>query len=98
MSASLYLALDTVIAELKKCAEAGEWEQAALMATRISAQLGAESGTSRFPAARAEDRAALESCLANIAAIVERAAPLREDVGRLLKAFDPKTPDAASGQ
>jgi hypothetical protein len=83
---SPYSPLNAVTAELKRLAEAGDWGRAALVATQVSAQLEARD----FPAARPEDRAAIESCLANIAAVTERASPLQEDIGRLLQAFDPK--------
>jgi hypothetical protein len=95
MAVSPYQSLDRITAELKKLAEAGNWGEAAQIATQLSAQLnGAEEAG--FPTARPEDRDAILSSLANIAAVTERAAPLRDDIGRLLRAFDPQAPDAAA--
>jgi hypothetical protein len=88
-----YPLLQDMIAQLKQCSEAGDWEGAAQIATQISARVLAKN----FPVATQKDRAAIETCLAEIAAITERAVPLHEDIGRLLRAFRPAEESPAAG-
>jgi len=83
MADTPYQNLEIVAAEIKRQAEAGEWEIAAQIATRLSTQIEAAG----IPPATQQDRAAIEAALASIAAITERAEPLRDDIARLLKAF-----------
>ena len=72
-----------VAGEMRKHGEAGNWEQAA----EIAAQMNALLRNGQLPAAQVADRAAIEAALADIAALTERAGPLKDDVGRLLAAF-----------
>jgi hypothetical protein len=87
-----YQNLSLVTREIARLAEAGEWEQAALIATQANAQI--QSGY--LPPARESDRAAIEESLACLRAVSERAEPLRQDIAALLKAFGgAKTQSAA---
>ena len=83
MANSPYQNLAIITAEIRRQAEAGAWEGAA----RIAAQLGQHIGTAALPNATPADRIAIETALENIAAIADRAGPLQEDMGRLLRAF-----------
>lgn len=89
MANTPYQTLEVITRELKKRAEAGDWETAA----QIAVQLGAQLQPGRFPAATPSDRAAIEASLAHIAAITERAGPLQADIARLLQAFGPALPE-----
>ncbi|MDR3351569.1 MAG: hypothetical protein LBO00_00840 [Zoogloeaceae bacterium] len=84
-----YALLREMLVQLKGCSDAGNWEAAAQIATRIAAQVEAKD----FPAATTQDQALIEACLAEIAAITEKAAPLHADIGRLLRAFGPADGD-----
>lgn len=83
MATSPYQNLAIITAEIRRQAEIGEWDGAA----GIAAQLGRHIGTATLPAATPADRVAIETALENIAAIADRAGPLQEDIGRLLRAF-----------
>lgn len=84
-SSSPYHSLQIVAAEIRKHVENCEWEAAAHTAAQMSQQLAA----GKFPTARLDDRQAIEATLLDIAAITEKAGPLKEDIARLLKAFGP---------
>ncbi len=72
-----------VAGEMRKHGEAGNWEKAA----EIAAQMNALLHNGQLPAAQIADRAAIEAALVDIAALTERAGPLKDDIGRLLAAF-----------
>lgn len=85
MANTPYQNLEIIVAEIKRQAEAGEWD----IAAQIAAQLGAQLQKTGLPAATSIDRDAIEAALATIASITERAVPLQADMARLLKAFGP---------
>jgi hypothetical protein len=84
---SPYSQLARLGAELEKHAEEGHWET---MRTIIDA-LQSRLDTQPLPPATTADRASIADTLAHIAAITERALPLRDDIARLLKALTPKS-------
>ncbi|HJW24570.1 MAG TPA: hypothetical protein VJ576_06700 [Rhodocyclaceae bacterium] len=79
-----YSALESLTAELRLLADANDWDAVAARVSTIRLE--------GLPKARPEDRAAIESALANIAAITERAVPLRQDIAKMLSAFGMPTP------
>ena len=82
---SPYENLAAVTAEIRERAEAGDWASAARAARRL-ADL---TETGQIGPAQRADRAAIEAALADIAAISERAGPLKDDIGRMLESFGP---------
>ncbi|MDR2365966.1 MAG: hypothetical protein LBD68_08985 [Zoogloeaceae bacterium] len=78
-----YQNLALVMREIARLAEAGEWGKAAQTAVQLNAQI--QSGY--LPPAQEADRAAIEESVARLAAVAERAEPLRQDIAVLLKAF-----------
>lgn len=78
-----FQSLALVAGEMRKHGEAGNWDKAA----EIAAQMDDLLRNGQLPATQAADRAAVEAVLADIAALTERAGPLKEDMGRLLAAF-----------
>ncbi|HZX30412.1 MAG TPA: hypothetical protein VFF03_03590 [Rhodocyclaceae bacterium] len=76
---SPYRDLESLTIHLKALAEAGDWDTVASLIAGLRPD--------QLPKARPSDRAAIEAALQNIAAINERAIPLREDIARLLSAF-----------
>lgn len=76
---SAYQHLESLTVELKVLAEAGDWDAVAALIAGIN--------SNHLPRAKPEDRAAIEAALQNIAAITERAVPLRDDISRMLAAF-----------
>jgi hypothetical protein len=78
-----YRNLALAMREVARLAEAGEWEKAALTATRLNAQI--QSGA--LPPAQESDRAAIEESLTHLHAVTDRAEPLHQDIATLLKAF-----------
>lgn len=89
MSEASYAHLAGLSARIEKLAESGHWEACAVATEEMLALL--KSG---LPAARTSDRAAIEQALNSLAAINERAEPLRADISRLLKAFGMQPPTA----
>ncbi|GHT82353.1 hypothetical protein AGMMS49960_00660 [Betaproteobacteria bacterium] len=85
---SPYPSLAQKTAELKKLAEAGQWEDASRLMASITAKVPS------FPAPQPADRAALESALADFKEVGERAVPLHADIAKLLAAFGPARPAA----
>ena len=83
MANTPYQNLEIITAEIKRQAEAGDWE----MAAQIAAQLAAQLQKTGLPAATTRDREAIEAALSTIAAVTDRAVPLQADTARLLKAF-----------
>lgn len=79
-----YSALESLTAELRVLADANDWDAVASLIATIRLD--------RLPKARPEDRAAIEAALANIAAVTERAVPLRQDIAKMLSAFGIPTP------
>lgn len=76
---SPYRILEAMTRELRAMAEVDNWESVALLV--------AELRVDQLPKAAPDDRAAIEAALNNIAAAAERAAPLRDDISRMLAAF-----------
>lgn len=76
---SPYQDLESLTIKLKALAEAGDWDTVASVFAALRPD--------QLPKARPSDRKAIEAALQNIAAINERATPLREDISRLLSAF-----------
>ncbi|MGB4466887.1 MAG: hypothetical protein WBH99_12030 [Azovibrio sp.] len=83
MSESPYTQLARLTAAIEQRAEAGNWEDSAALTQELLGLLQA----GHLPPATAADRPALEAAQKSIAAITERAEPLRDDIARLLKAF-----------
>lgn len=88
MANSPYQNLEIITSALKKRTEEGDWEGAAQLAAQLEAQISSPS----FPDATPADRSAIEAALTHIASITEYAGPLREDMARLLQAFDSSPP------
>lgn len=72
--------LAALIHGIKENAEQGAWQEAAALSDKLQALIRTQPILN--------DRQALEAMLADIAAILERAEPLQQDLQRLLKAFD----------
>lgn len=83
MSESPYSQLARLCAEIEQRAEADNWEGAAAITQELQKLLQVHG----LPPATAADRTAIEAAQKSIAAISERAEPLRDDIARLLKAF-----------
>lgn len=83
MSESPYSQLARLSAEIEKRAEAGNWEGTAAITQELLKLLQGRG----LPPATATDRPAIEAAQKSIAAITERAEPMRDDIARLLKAF-----------
>ncbi|MBS1189601.1 MAG: hypothetical protein H6R10_1393 [Rhodocyclaceae bacterium] len=79
MPSPAYEALQSLTVQLKSLSEAGDWDSAASLIAGVRLE--------NLPRAKPEDRAAIEAALENIAAITERAIPLRDDIARMLTAF-----------
>lgn len=80
MSSAPYTNLESVIAELRTHARSGDWESAA--------RLVHELNSLKLPKATLEDRSIIETAINSIAEIEEKAAYLKSDLARMLKAFD----------
>lgn len=78
-----YQSFAIIASEMRKYGEAGNWEKSA----EIAAQMNTLLRSSKLPAPQAADREAIAAVLADIAALTERAGPLKEDIARLLAAF-----------
>ncbi|MDR2637137.1 MAG: hypothetical protein LBB55_02250 [Zoogloeaceae bacterium] len=92
MSRTPFENLAFILAEIRKSAEAGNWETAA----RTFAQLAEQIEAGRMPPASEADRAAIESCQAHLESLSERATALHKDIGTLLKAFGGTGKNAAA--
>lgn len=79
LDASPYQKLKSAIEEIKALAEAGQWDAAALLASRLQPE--------GLPAATPADRNAIETALAAVASIDETAVTLHGQTSRLLAAF-----------
>lgn len=79
MSKPSYHSIELITAEMKALAEANDWEAVALLIPHLKVDA--------LPRAMPADREVIEMILANIAAVSERAEPLREDIARLLAGF-----------
>lgn len=77
---SPYESIEAATVELRRLASENDWQAVARLADRLRA-----TGPAK---ATANDRAAIEAALANIGEVEEKAEYLRNDLARLLKAFD----------
>lgn len=78
-----YQSLALIAREMLKYGETGNWEKSA----EIAAQMNSLLRSGKLPVAQAADREAIAAVLGDIAALTERAGPLKEDIARLLAAF-----------
>lgn len=79
LTPSPYQTLKATIEEIKALAEAGKWDAAALLASKLRLE--------SLPAAKPADRTAIEAALAAVAEISENAETLHGQTARLLAAF-----------